>query len=578
MHVIEIDERLREALADATDPHANVTLHWGDAMTIDLGGLTPAPAKLVANLPYGIAAGALLRSIEELPERAQLGGDGPARGRRAPRGRAGQPAPTARPRCSRSSSARCRCCGRSRARCSCRCRTWTRCSSACAAARGAAAAETAARRRCGRWSAAASPTAARRSPARSRSRAGSRALPRAGARGAGAAWATRRRARRATLARGLQGARAAAASYERLPRAGAREDQPRPVPRAHRARRTAVTSSVSVMQSISLADELTLEPAPAGAESDEVVCPGVAGPASENLAARALRAFRERTGWQAPPLRLEHRQAHPRRRRPGRGLGRRRRRAAPGARTPRASGDERLLLELAARARRRRSRAGRAGTLAGERGRGATAALARSARALRRAGAARRRGLSTAAVYARGRPARGWPARSRSCGAPARELRRRSQQGAPLPAASELLHNDLQAAADVAVPGDRRRARAGARGGGGVALLSGSGPTVLGLFADARASAPRGAPRAARRRRTGATLARSRHAGGGVLRGAGDAGGDSGRSVAAGTCARATGDICVRNNLRRSFNEQIDNQRARRGRAPACSASGSTPG
>jgi len=67
VHVIEIDERLREALHDATDPHANVTVHWGDAMTIDLGALDPLPGKVVANLPYGIAAGALLRSIEELP-------------------------------------------------------------------------------------------------------------------------------------------------------------------------------------------------------------------------------------------------------------------------------------------------------------------------------------------------------------------------------------------------------------------------------------------------------------------------------------------------------------------------------
>jgi 16S rRNA (adenine1518-N6/adenine1519-N6)-dimethyltransferase len=35
-------------------------------MTIDLGGLAPAPTKVVANLPYGIAAGAILRTIEEL--------------------------------------------------------------------------------------------------------------------------------------------------------------------------------------------------------------------------------------------------------------------------------------------------------------------------------------------------------------------------------------------------------------------------------------------------------------------------------------------------------------------------------
>jgi 16S rRNA (adenine1518-N6/adenine1519-N6)-dimethyltransferase len=67
VHVIEVDERLRDALADATDPHHNVTVHWGDAMRIDLRALRPAPRKVVANLPYGIAASVLLRTIEELP-------------------------------------------------------------------------------------------------------------------------------------------------------------------------------------------------------------------------------------------------------------------------------------------------------------------------------------------------------------------------------------------------------------------------------------------------------------------------------------------------------------------------------
>ena len=41
----------------------------------------------------------------------------------------------------------------------------------------------------------------------------------------------------------------------------------------------------SLMQSISLADELVLQISPPGAEHDEVVCDSVAG---ENLAARAL--------------------------------------------------------------------------------------------------------------------------------------------------------------------------------------------------------------------------------------------------------------------------------------------------
>jgi 4-diphosphocytidyl-2-C-methyl-D-erythritol kinase len=55
---------------------------------------------------------------------------------------------------------------------------------------------------------------------------------------------------------------------------------------------------VSVVQALSLADELTLEP---GGDADEVVCPGVEGP---NLAGRALALFREATGWAGPPQRL----------------------------------------------------------------------------------------------------------------------------------------------------------------------------------------------------------------------------------------------------------------------------------
>jgi 16S rRNA (adenine1518-N6/adenine1519-N6)-dimethyltransferase len=68
VHVVEIDERLREALLDATHGHPNVTVHWEDAMKMDLPGLSPRPTKVVANLPYGVAAGALLRTIEQLPE------------------------------------------------------------------------------------------------------------------------------------------------------------------------------------------------------------------------------------------------------------------------------------------------------------------------------------------------------------------------------------------------------------------------------------------------------------------------------------------------------------------------------
>ena len=66
VHVVEIDERLRDALLDATDPHANTSVHWADAMTLDLGALDPRPDKVVANLPYGVATGVLLRTIEQL--------------------------------------------------------------------------------------------------------------------------------------------------------------------------------------------------------------------------------------------------------------------------------------------------------------------------------------------------------------------------------------------------------------------------------------------------------------------------------------------------------------------------------
>ena len=66
VHVVEIDRRLEDALDDAVGRLENVSVHWGDVMTLDLGGLRPEPTKVVANLPYGVAAGALLRTIEEL--------------------------------------------------------------------------------------------------------------------------------------------------------------------------------------------------------------------------------------------------------------------------------------------------------------------------------------------------------------------------------------------------------------------------------------------------------------------------------------------------------------------------------
>jgi 16S rRNA (adenine1518-N6/adenine1519-N6)-dimethyltransferase len=67
VHVVELDRRLEAALRDATDPHPNISLHLADAVKLDLGALAPAPTKVVANLPYGVAATVILRTIEALP-------------------------------------------------------------------------------------------------------------------------------------------------------------------------------------------------------------------------------------------------------------------------------------------------------------------------------------------------------------------------------------------------------------------------------------------------------------------------------------------------------------------------------
>ncbi|MEA2270346.1 MAG: 4-diphosphocytidyl-2-C-methyl-D-erythritol kinase [Solirubrobacteraceae bacterium] len=61
---------------------------------------------------------------------------------------------------------------------------------------------------------------------------------------------------------------------------------------------------VTVFQPLTLTDHVTLEPTALGATHDEIDCPGVPGPAGDNLAAAALRAFRDRAGWRGPPVRV----------------------------------------------------------------------------------------------------------------------------------------------------------------------------------------------------------------------------------------------------------------------------------
>ncbi len=105
LHVVEIDRQLEDRLRGALGRFDNATLHIGDALKLDLAALQPAPTKIVANLPYSIAATVILRTIERLPyvgewlvmvQREVGSGWRPSRGR----------PPTAPPRCWRRSPAR----------------------------------------------------------------------------------------------------------------------------------------------------------------------------------------------------------------------------------------------------------------------------------------------------------------------------------------------------------------------------------------------------------------------------------------------------------------------------------------
>jgi 4-diphosphocytidyl-2-C-methyl-D-erythritol kinase len=243
----------------------------------------------------------------------------------------------------------------------------------------------------------------------------------------------------------------------------------------------------TVMQSISLADELTLERAPDGAPEDEVICPALPGAARENLAARALGAFRARTGWRASPLRLTIAKRIP----VAAGLGGGSADAAATLRLARhvsGLGDEPLLLELARELGAdvpAQVTPGRwLATGAGERlqplvSEGSSLAV------LVLAGDAE---LSTAAVYAE--------ADRLGIGRTALEIDRLRDTlgaawGAPASAGGELAAlrgelaaNDLQAAALALCPQLASTLQLVASAGADRAVVSGSGPTVLGLFVD----------------------------------------------------------------------------------------------
>jgi 4-diphosphocytidyl-2-C-methyl-D-erythritol kinase len=294
---------------------------------------------------------------------------------------------------------------------------------------------------------------------------------------------------------------------------------------------------VTVMQSIALADELTLREAPSGSVGDEVLCPGLGDPPpppEENLAARALAAFRAATGWQAPPLQLSILKRVPVAAGMGGGSGD----AAAALRLAACAsglGDRALLDELArglgadvpAQVQPGRWLASGAGELLhalpdplaqsgrSESGRQATFDRAGAHSSESWVGGAQpeklgratlgvlvlplAHALSTAQVYAQAD--RMGRARGRAeLEERHRALGRALAGGAPLPPA-ELLHNDLQDAARALCP-EIDAALAQARGAqADVAVLSGSGPTVLGLF---------GGPEGPRRARAAARVLEGR--------------------------------------------------------------------
>jgi 16S rRNA (adenine1518-N6/adenine1519-N6)-dimethyltransferase len=66
VHTVELDRRLEDALAPLA-ARDDISLHWGDAMQLDLVALEPAPSAVVANLPYSVATPVILRTVAELP-------------------------------------------------------------------------------------------------------------------------------------------------------------------------------------------------------------------------------------------------------------------------------------------------------------------------------------------------------------------------------------------------------------------------------------------------------------------------------------------------------------------------------
>lgn len=242
---------------------------------------------------------------------------------------------------------------------------------------------------------------------------------------------------------------------------------------------------VSLVQAVSLADELELGPAAPGARADELVCPEVEGP---NLAARALAAFRSATGWDASPRRLTVTKRVP----IAGGMGG-------------GSADAAATLRLAARAAGGEADDPVLARLAGELGSDVPAALGGGLALVGGAGERVRpltprhpggmvviplaQRLSTSEVFERAD--RLGLARDQSDLAERRaQVEAALEDGGELPTA--LAHNDLEAAARSLCPAIDAAIEAAREAGVQRPQVSGSGPTVFGALSG------RGAPERAR--------------------------------------------------------------------------------
>jgi 4-diphosphocytidyl-2-C-methyl-D-erythritol kinase len=229
---------------------------------------------------------------------------------------------------------------------------------------------------------------------------------------------------------------------------------------------------VSIFCPLTLADRVTV----ADAEADEVVCAGVEGP---NLAGAALAALRER-GWSRPPVRIEIEKRIP----VAAGLGGGSADAAAVLRLGRGEVDglEALAAELGADVPSQLEPGAALVRGAGER-----VEPLPSPAALSVVGIAAAEGAATAAVYAEADRLR----LGRSAGE-LDELAGRlrgaaAAGGSPLTYAG-LLRNDLEPAALSLRPEIADALAALREAGAEVAIVAGSGPTVVGLFGDGEAA------------------------------------------------------------------------------------------